>query len=430
MKRCTTLLLLACLLAIPATSHADWTENRTRVWQDGDLISAMGYGASEPEALSRARKALAGAIEASLPELDPSLAAGAAVVGDRVVKGETTYVRLDFPARYGKACRSALAWLERGSDARSNQRSAEALEAFAQAVMQTPLDGDGLGALGLQLADEGFWGSAAMLLDAASNALQDPPVTLLRNRATVHIWMDDRDGARRAIERLRAHDDLDPELDTLEAMLHGMRPAPMRLQEIEAMPAHSRALDAELAVRFATWAMMDGATRRDLLVRDLRLGDVGDPAELGGLTFEGLRGVRTADGGLEVTDRDQQVWRFEAAELDGSRSCLELAAEADPPANLANSSRQIKLGGPFPIRSMAGASGLSDGWLRPLYATDQGGEDRIHMILHVRGGGRTFRIDLSGPLGHALVGRPGMLTCPQLVQMALDGLVLRQGDSP
>lgn len=430
MKRLLPALLASLLLAIPTTATADWTENPTRAWQDGDVIHAMGHGSSEPEALSRARKVLAGAIGASLPDLDPSLAAGAAVVGDRVVKGETTYVRLDFPARYGKACRSAWAWLKRGNEARANKQGAEALEAFAQAVIQRPLDGDSLGALGIQLADEGYWGSAAMLLDAASSALQPPPLALLRNRATVHVWMGDRDGARRAIETLREADDLDPELDTLESMLHGMQASPLRLQEIDAMPLHSCALDAQLTVRFAIWAMMDAATRRDLLARDLSPGDGASPVELNGVAFDGLRGVLTEDGLLELTDRDRAVWRIEATEVEDRRSCLQLAAETDPPTALRNNSRLIKIGGPFPIVGMPGSSGLSDGWLRPFYASDHGGEEQILMVLHVNGGGRTFRIDLSGPLGHEQVGRPGMLTCPQLVQMVLDGIVLTEGVAP
>ena len=428
MKR--SFLLVTLLLAVPAMAAADWTEHPARAWQDGDVISAMGHGSSEPEALSRARKALAEAIGSSLPDLDPALAAGVAVVGDRVVKGDTTYVRLDFPAQYGKACRSARAWLERGNRARANKQGLEALEAFAQAVIQQPLDGDNLSALGLQLADEGYWGSAAMLLDAASSALQSPPAALLRNRATVHVWMSDRDGALRAIERLREHDDLDPELDTLESMLHGMQSSPLRMQEIDAMPLRSHAMDAELAVRFAIWAMMDATTRRDLLERDLRHGDGTSPVTLNGVEFEGLRGVLTKDGILEVTDRDRKVWRIAAVEIEDGQSCLQLSAETHPTTKLTDASRVIKVGGPFPISGMAGASGLSDGWLRPLYATDHGGEEAVLMVLHVSGGGRTFRIDLSGPLGRAQLGRPGMLTCPQVVQMVLDGLVLSQGAAP
>jgi len=428
MIRWLSVLLAATTCSFAATALADWTQSPTRAWQEGDTIHAMGFGGSEEEATSRARQALVTAIEEALPDLESSLAAGAAVPGDRVVKGDMTYVRLDFPARYGNACRTAHAWLKRGDEARKGQRGAEALEAFAQAAIQQPLSSDTVGALGLQLADEGYWASAATLLDAAATALPSPPLSLLRNSATTHIWMGDTGGARRAIERLRTHDPYDPGLDELEAMLLGIRSTPIRMQELEVMPWHSRALDAQLVVRFAVWAMMDGATRRALLVRDLEPGDFLETVVLGGVEFEGLRGTVTGDDALEVTGRDRQTWRFEATEIEDGRSCLELSAVADPPGSLADEARNVELGGPFPIHRIPGAGGLTDGWLRPMYATGRGGEDRILMVLHVRGGGRTFRIDLSGPLGTEQTGRPGMLTCPQLVQMALDGLVVSGGD--
>lgn len=419
-------LLFALLCVVPTTASGEWTERPEQVWQDGETIHATGRGRSEEAAVAAARKALVVAVTSSLPDLDPDLAARSAVVGDKVTEGESTRVRLDFPARYGKACRSAAAWYRRAFEAREQHRAYGAHEALAQAVWQQPTHEEYVDGLGHYLAEEGYWGSAAMLLDAASQVLEDPPVSLLRNRATVHIWMNDFEGSQRALERLRQYDDLDRDLQSLTAMALALQARPIRLKEQAVMPRLAPTMDAELTVRFAVWAMMDEATRQALLTADLGRGDIPPEVTIGPARFEGLRGTLQEDGSLRVEDRDGRSWGITVQAADGSTSCLVQAADFELGGH--GFTKKVLFGGPFPVRDVPGASRLDDGWLRPVYFVDEDDAERIIQVLFVRFAGQTLRIDVEGQVGHDSAGRPGMLACPQLLEMVLGGL--REGASP
>lgn len=426
MRRLLIVLVAAALW--PAAAVADWTERRDPVWQDGDTIHARGRGATVEGAARGARDALKLAVTSSLPDLDPELVARSAVVGERRTEGDWTYVRLDFHAANGKACSRPKVWFDRAMEARAAGSDTSAAASLAQAAWRAPDDVDILDTLALHLADLGFWASSAMLYDAAAAAFEEPPLTLMRSRITVHLWMGDKAGANAAVAALREYDPIDQELQTLESLVFSMQPARLQLVEQEIMPSHAGTHDGELAVRFSVWALMDADTRGALIERDLDRGDVDATVTLGGIRFKGLRGHLASDDVLQVRDRDGRDWTVTVEDGAPGESCLAQASRFEPPASLP--AGQLHIGGLFPVEDPAGGARLDEAWLLPLYYVDADtGEDRIRLQLLVRWGDRTAVIAVDGATGADDRGRPGLLTCPELVEMLVSSAHPSEGET-
>lgn len=426
MRRLLLILIVATLS--PAVAAADWTERRDPVWQDGNTIHARGRGASMDGAAQGARDALQRAVAASLPDLDPELVARSAVIGESRTEGDWTHVRLDFHAANGKACSTPKVWFDRALEARTDGSDTRAAAAFAQAAWRHPSEAGILDALGLHLADLGFWASSAMLYDAAATTFEEPPLSLMRSRITVHLWMGDKTGATAAVEALREYDPIDQELQTLESLVYSMQPKGLRMVEQELMPVHAGTHDAELAVRFAVWALMDADTRAALVERDLDPGDVGDTVTLGGIRFKGLRGHLASDDVLEVRDRDHREWTITVTPGPPNVSCLAQASQLEPPASLP--AERLHIGGLFPVEDPAGGARVDEAWLVPLYYADAtDGEERIQLQLLLRWGERTAILAVDGAMGGEHQGRPGLLTCPEIVQMLVTSAHPRKGES-
>ncbi len=424
-------LLCALTLAVlpPATAGADWTDRRDTVWQEGNNIHARGRGKTEADAAERARMALMTAVKSSLPDLDPDLVARSAVIGDRATVDEYQHVRLDFHAANGKACSRARVWFDRGVQARLDGAATRAVAAFAQAAWRDPHEVDILDSLALQLADLGLWGSSAMLYDAAAAAFEEPPLSVMRSRITVHLWMGDKAGANEAVEALRVFDPIDQELQILESMVFSMRPRPLQLIEQEVMPIFVETYDADLAVRFAVWELLDDDTRAALIHRDLDGGEAPDTVTLGGIRFKDLRGDVVDDDTFRVETREGDVWTVEVAPGAAGVSCLAQASRFDPPADLPR--ERLLIGGLFPLRDPEGGARLDEGWLLPIYYTDEeGSEERVHLVLMLRWEDRTATVTVDGAVGEDRLGRPGMLNCPEVVQMLLAGAYPRKGETP
>ncbi len=426
MRRLLFLLVIAGLW--PAVAFADWADRPDPVWQDGDTIHARGRGSSEGGAAERARDSLKMAVAASLPDLDPALVARSAVIGERRTEGDWTLVRLDFHAANGKACSKPKVWFDRAMKARADGSDTRAAAALAQAAWRSPEEVGILDALALHLAGLGFWGSAAMLYDAAVAAFEEPPLSMMRSRITVHLWMGDKAGANVAVDALREYDPIDEELQTLESLVFSMEPSPLRLVEQEVMPLNVETHDAELAVRFAVWALMDQGTRDALVERDLKRGDVDGTVILGGLRFQGLRGHLAGDDVLEVRDRDDREWTVTVTPGPAGASCLAQASRFEAPESLP--ADRLHVGGLFPIEDPAGGARVDEGWLVPVYYVDEtSGEDRIQLQLLLRWGDRTATIAVDGAMGEEHRGRPGILTCPELVQMLVSTAHPRKGET-
>jgi hypothetical protein len=426
MRRLLFLLVIAALW--PAVAIADWADRPDPVWQDADVIHARGRGSTAEGAAERARDALKRAVAASLPDLDPDVVARSAVIGERRTEGDWTIVRLDFHAANGKACSTPKVWFDRAMKALTEGSDTRAAAALAQAAWRAPGEVGILDALGLHLANLGFWGSSAMLYDAAAAAFDEPPLTLMRSRITVHLWMGDKAGANVAVDALREYDPIDEELRTLESLVFSMEPTPLRLIEQEVMPLNVETYDAELAVRFAVWALMDEDTRGALVERDLRRGDVEQTVTLGGIRFQGLRGHLAGDDVLEVRDRDDRAWTVTVTPGPAGVSCLAQASRFEAPESLP--ADRLHVGGLFPIEDPAGGARLDEGWLVPVYYVDEtSGEDRIQLQLLLRWGDRTAVVAIDGAMGEERRGRPGLLTCPELVQMLVSTAHPRKGET-
>ncbi len=427
---CPFALLLAVSLAAPIAARADWTERTQRAWQDGDTIHAMGIAREEPDALARAATTLAASLSAGLPQLDPQLAARSAVLGDRVERDGLIYVRLDFPARYGNACRSSEAWLTRGLGAREQGDADGAFAALAHAAWLEPGSAAAVGALGQQLAEVGLWGTAAMVLDDAAASVDDPPVILLRNACMVHIWMRDPDGAARAIAQLRDFDEVDPELSTLDALAQTVRRGPVRLTESEVMPYVGEHLDAQLASAFTVWGMLAPDARQAYLEQDLERGSLERVTRYGDVRFEQLRGSPVDGRSFMVRDRDDAEWTVTLEALPPWTSCLARAAELEPADELTALRTRMVLGGLYAVGDPA-EGGPDETWLHPTwYVTPQDEEERVRLDLLLRWGETGLHVILDGPTGAEAQGRQGLLTCPQLVQMLTTAARPHTGETP
>ena len=420
--------VLVLVVVVPAAAAADWTDRRDTVWQDGDTIHARGRGKTEPDAVERARMALTTAVRSSLPDLDPDLVARSAVIGERATVDEYKYVRLDFHAANGKACLRPRNWFDTGIQARADGAANRAVAAFAQAAWRDPQEVDILDSLALQLADLGLWGSSAMLYDAAAAAFDEPPLSLMRSRITVHLWMGDKAGATEAIEVLRAFDPIDQELRTLESLVFSMRPRPLQLVEQEVMPIFAETYDAELAVRFAVWEMLDADTRAALIHRDIDGGEAPDTVTLGGIRFKDLRGDVVDDDTFQVENREGGAWTVTVTPGQEGVSCLAQASRFDPPDSLPR--ERLLVGALYPLRDPQGGARLDEGWLIPTYYADQDtGEERVYLRMLLRWGDRTANVSVDGAIGEDRLGRPGMLNCPELVQMILAGAYPKKGET-
>ncbi len=422
------LLLPLVLVGSPGSAAAEhWSRSPTHVWQDGETIHARASAARERDAVEKARAHLAAALGAQIPDLDGALAARAAVVGDRLDEGDTIHVRLDFPAQYGQACWTAERWLSEAAQAREREDEIAALEGLAHAAWRAPREVAVLDSLGTELADSGRWASAAIVLDAAARSLENLPLSLLRNRATVHIWMHDRGPAAHAVEMLRAYDPADPELQILDAMAQSVRGA-LLVTEKPVLPVHAQTLDAELMGRFLAWILLDRDERAELL--DLDLGDRGRRDEwiADGLRFGPVFGALRTTRELEVTDRDGEPWIVTVAEQPAGSSCLRLAGDVEPPPEVRDGNHPILLGGVYPLTDLDGAARVDEGWMRPIYySTVKNVPDRLRLVSFLRWGDRTWRVDVDGLIGPEELARPGMFAVPQIVEMLLTGVSPVQG---
>lgn len=426
-----------CALSLSWTAAAeDWWQ-RSGVWQEEDWIYAVGRSSTERGAEARARQALAGALRTALPGIDADLAAASAAVDARHPLDDRVVVRLVFVAAYGEACNRAETWLAEGHAARASDRQMVALESYAQAAWRDPMDAETIDSLAAELAEYGLWYAAAGLLDDAFGVFREPPLTMLRNRVAIHIWMENRDAAERAMAAVRANDPADPELQTLEAMVRATRFSRFVPTEKVVMLATAQTLDAELASRFAAWRWRPAEQRRAQFEADLAPGDVPDEVTIGLLRFEDLRGWWDADGQiLSVEDRLEQTWRVTVDGLGEGGLALAHAGAYEPPAKLIRENHPIQLGGAFPLHPYPGTTKIQEVWVRPMYYSVQREiPDRLRLMLFVRSGEHLSRILVDGPIGLARDTRPGMGSAPQVTEMLLlamrpAGVEKPEGSSP
>lgn len=419
-------LLLVVWAVTPGAGAQEWWERREMVWQEGDEILAKGHGATEEEAEERARNALASALRRSLPDLDPALAARSAVVRAGHRDGDEMAIRVDFPAVYGEACRSGAAWYRRGLDMREEDDSWRALEALAHAVWLLPGEPNPLHALGLQLSDTGRWGSAAVVLDAACEGLEEPTLTLLRERARVHMLMNDRGGANAALEALRQRDPTDLVADEIESMAYRLEPGtPIQLTEGVVMVSTVRSMDAEMATRFAAWALQDDAARSALLRADLRCDGEPESAVVDGLDLGVL--CASEEGTFAFEDRHGADWTLRSRSIAEWEAALAHAGRKGVADDLRTTSKTVWLGGLYPVAALPAADRLDEGWVRILYHGDGTVPDKVRLVLFLRWEGEVHRVDLDGPLGPEEMGWPGMFTAPELVHLVLSTAQPTQG---
>jgi len=412
--------LLIASLAAPA--HAgEWWERKNPVWQDHDEIYAVARGRTQREAEEHARQALVGALRTSLPGIDADLAGHSAATDKVEQTGEKVAVRLVFPADVGEACNRGETWFAEGQEHRAAGALNRALEAFAQAAWRTPGDPEIADRLATVLADYGLWYAAADLLDAAEGRWREPPVTMLRNRVTIHIWMENRTAAERALEALRRYDPADPEIQTLEAMLRAIRESRRIPTEKVVMIATAQSLDAELAAVFAGWNWDRPEQREARVATELDRGDVPDELTLGSLRFEGLRGWWDDEREiLSVEDRLSTTWRVTVDDVEGGGSALAHAGRYEPPEKLVRENHPIQLGGAFPLHPRADVVKIDEAWIRPMYySVERQIPDRLRLVLFVRSGDQVTRILVDGPMGLSRDSRPGLPSAPVVAEMLL-----------
>ncbi len=412
---------LVALLCTGGAGAEAWWERSGEVWQEDDWIYAVGRSSGPRAAEVRAREALAGALRTALPDIDAELAAATAAVDERHRLDDRDAVRLAFPARYGEACNRVEAWLAEATKARGEERYNAALGGYAQAAWRQPKRAETIDGLATVLAEVGLWYAAAALLDDAAGRFREPPITMLRNRVTVHIWMQDRGGAERALDALREEDPADPEIQTMEAMIRATRAGRFEPTEKVVMLATAQTMDAELASRFAAWRWLPVDQRRDLVAAELAAGDVAGEIAVGPLRFEGLRGDWDAEHGLlEVEDRLDRTWRVAITGLDAHGSALAHAGGYEPPEPLVRANNPILLGGAFPLHPYPGSTEIDEVWVRPMYySIEREIPDRLRLLLFVRTGDALAQIEIDGPIGLAREARPGMASAPQITEMLL-----------
>ncbi len=431
-KFVTGLIVLALVWIQPiGAKEAHWTDNPTSIWQDGDTIHVMAKGRSVENARLAAEDILAAALAKQLPDLDPIVAKHAAAVGDKVKRDDWIWVRLDFPAGLGNACRTSDAWWKSADTAAANNRPQAAIEDFAHAAWLVPSDPEVLDSLAHQLAEVGLWASASVVLDAGARLPGELPPSLLRNRATVHIWMRNPMPAMDAIDQLREYDPADPQLPTLEAMARVLGgETALKCTEKEVMPVHAEWLNAELTARFVAWFLMDEAARDTLIDTDLGPGYPLENVDLGPARFERLIG-KAEETGFWVEDRGEQRWELEVSAIPDGRSLLELSGELVPPGELDSDNIPVLIGAPYPLEVLPGIEGLDGSWLRPIYYSTHGHvPERINVVLFLQTKDGRVRVDIDGPLGEQMVGRPGLFVVPQLVDMLVRWGGLSTGGTP
>lgn len=426
------LVLLALAWIQPSgAKEAHWTDQPYPIWQDGEVIHVMAKGRSVENARLAAEEILAAALAKQLPELDPSLAKHAAAIGDTVKRDDWIWVRLDFPASVGNACRTTQAWFKAGDVAGAANRPQDAVEAYAHAAWMDLDSPEVLDALALQLAELGLWASASAVLDAGCRLPGELPPSLLRNRATVHIWMRNPMAALEAIEQLQDYDPADPQLPTLEAMARALGgQTALRCTEKEVMPVHAEWLNAELTARFVAWFLLDEGMRDTFIDTDLGPGYPLENVDLGPAHFQRLIG-RADESGFWVEDRGEQKWTLEASAIPDGPSLLELSGQLIPPGELDAENIPVLIGAPYPLEMLPGIEGLDGSWLRPIYYSTHGHiPERINVVLFLQTGNGRVRIEMDGPLGEQLVGRPGLFVVPQLVDMLVRWGGLSTGGTP
>jgi len=418
--------LWLCLAPVPAQADG-WWDRSDPVWQGEEAIHAMGVARSRDEAYERARVVLVAALRVGLPELDGELALRSARVGDVHETDSDVWVRLDFPAPYGEACRSGVAWYKIGLAAREAEETREAYEALSHAAWQLPREPNPLHALGLQLSDEGRWGSAAVVLDAAARDLDEPSLAILREAARVHLYMNDRAGVNEALERLREIDPTDLDLADIEAMAVRLpREARPRLNERIVMDHTVHSLDAELTARFAAWALLDDDERTALLRTELGCPGIAEPAAVDGLSL-GEICAPDDDDIFTIEDRARVPWTLSVRHAAKGSTALEQAANRGVVAPLRKEHSTVWIGGLYPLTPGGAAADADEGWLRMVYYGDGNTPEQMRLSIHLRWGDDVYRLDLDGPLGSIEQGWPGMLTAPQMVEFVLSGAHPQRG---
>lgn len=410
--------LLLWLAPDPAQAD-DWWDRRDPVWQGEDAIHAIGRAPTRGEAFERARVVLVAALRVGLPELDGHLALRSAVLGDVHGQEGDVRARADFPAAYGEACRSGAAWYRLGLAAREAGREREAYEALGHSVWLLPEEPNPLHALGLQLSDDGRWGSAAVVLDAAARGLEEPTLAILREAARTHLYMGDRRGVADALERLRGIDPTDLDLADLEALAARIpQDAKPRLNEKIVMDNTVHSLDAELTARFAAWGLLDDDVRSGLLRSELGCRGVREPAVSDGLALGDLCEADDDDS-FTVEDRAGVPWTFSARHVAEGSTALEQAASRGVVAPLRKQHSAVWVGGLYPLLPANHFTDADEGWLRMAYYGDNSTPERVRLSILLRWDEDVYEIDIDGPLGSEELGWPGMLSAPQMVELIL-----------
>ncbi|MDP7111771.1 MAG: hypothetical protein QGH45_07400, partial [Myxococcota bacterium] len=408
--------LLLSLTPNPAQAD-DWWDRRDPVWQGDDAIHANGRAPTRDEAFERARVVLVAALRVGLPELDGELALRSAVLGDLHGQEGDVRARVDFPAAYGEACRSGAAWYRLGLAAREAGRERDAYEGLSHSVWLLPEEPNPLHALGLQLSDDGRWGSAAVVLDAAARGLEEPPLTILREAARTHLYIGDRRGISEAIERLREVDPTDLDLADLEALAARIpQDAEPRLNEKIVMDNTVHSLDAELTARFAAWGLLDDDVRSGLLRSELSCPGVREPAVSDGLALGDLCEANDDDS-FSFEDRAGVPWTFSARQAARGSTALEEAASRGVVAPLRKQNSTVWVGGLYPLLPANHRTDADEGWLRMAYYGDNSTPERVRLSILLRWGEDVYELDIDGPLGSEELGWPGMLTAPQMVEV-------------